>query len=213
MQDYLLDIGINDSLADTIRKCNRNFKTLLNNKARSDNSISADVEAALIELSEDLTRLIGTEEAARIEADSHLAPLNESGIIDPQYFPSYVDDIIEAYPLQSADPLSEHWLSEQPSGSPIEPEQGKIYVLMEATQSYSVNSQFRWGGTEYVPISSGVASDYENLYNKPQIEGVTLLGDKVFPELGIFIEPEEEYPQSDNYALDNFEIDALWNIS
>lgn len=64
-----------------------------------------------------------------------------------------------------------------------------------------------------IPISSGEADDYTDLANKPSIEGVTLLGDKTFPDLGIFIDAEEQYPQSDDYALDNTEIDALWNIA
>lgn len=61
--------------------------------------------------------------------------------------------------------------------------------------------------------SSAGSSDYSTLTGKPSIEGVTLVGDKTFPDLGIFIEPEEEYPQSDDYALTNIEISALWNAA
>lgn len=54
---------------------------------------------------------------------------------------------------------------------------------------------------------------YDELTDLPSIEGVTLSGDKSFPQLGIFIQPGEQYPASDNYALTNLEIDALWNAS
>lgn len=65
---------------------------------------------------------------------------------------------------------------------------------------------------KYAAIGSTGTSDYTQLTNKPSIGGVTLQGDKSFPDLGIFIEPEEPYPQSDDYALTTQEITALWNI-
>lgn len=65
---------------------------------------------------------------------------------------------------------------------------------------------------KYAAKGEAGTSDYEALTNKPSIEGVTLQGDKSFPDLGIFIEPEEPYPQSDDYALTTQEITALWNI-
>ena len=60
-------------------------------------------------------------------------------------------------------------------------------------------------------IGEVATDDYEDLRNKPKIESVTLQGDKSFPELGIFIDPDEEYPRSDDYALTNADIDRLWN--
>ena len=54
---------------------------------------------------------------------------------------------------------------------------------------------------------------YDELTDLPSIEGVELRGDKSFPDLGIFIQPEEQYPDSDDYALDNAEIDTLWNLA
>lgn len=70
------------------------------------------------------------------------------------------------------------------------------------------------GNISNVPISSADAvDDYALLSNKPSIEGVTLIGDKTLPDLGIFIDAGEQYPASDDYALTNMEIDALWNAS
>lgn len=60
-------------------------------------------------------------------------------------------------------------------------------------------------------IGEIATNDYDDLLNKPSIEGVTLVDDKTFPQLGIFIEPEEEYPASDQYALGNVEITQMWN--
>jgi len=56
-------------------------------------------------------------------------------------------------------------------------------------------------------------NDYENLIHKPKIENNVLTGNMTFPELGIFIDAEEQYPQSDEYALKTLEIDAIWNLA
>ena len=76
---------------------------------------------------------------------------------------------------------------------------------------YKNNAIHLWTNVN-VEAPSGV-TDYNELTSKPSIEGVTLVGDKSFPDLGIFIQPEEEYPQSDDYALTNVEITALWNAA
>ena len=64
--------------------------------------------------------------------------------------------------------------------------------------------------------SSGPAgtTSYNELTNKPSIEGVTLVGNKTFPQLGIFIDSDDDmdgYPDSDMYALTVQDINALWN--
>lgn len=69
--------------------------------------------------------------------------------------PSYVDDVIEAYPRTGADALSKTWLSTiSASGAALTPEKGKIYVLVaDAAATYLTNDQFRWTGTAYVKIN------------------------------------------------------------
>lgn len=84
-----------------------------------------------------------------------VAPLDGSGKIDSTYLPSYVDDVVEAYPISGATELSSGWLSLTASGAALTPESGKIYVLMADSTSYATNSQFRWGGTTYVKLSDG----------------------------------------------------------
>ena len=95
-------------------------------------------------------------------AASGVCPLNASSKIDSTYLPSYVDDVIEAYPVSGATALSAGWLSATSGGSALTPEAGKIYVLMADSGDYSANTQFRWGGTTYVKLSDGGVSSITN---------------------------------------------------
>lgn len=95
-------------------------------------------------------------------AANGVAPLNASSKIDATYLPSYVDDVIEAYPRSGATALSSSWLSTTSGGSALTPETGKIYVLMADSGDYAANTQFRWGGTAYVKLSDGGVSAITN---------------------------------------------------
>lgn len=97
-----------------------------------------------------------------IGAASGVCPLDASSKVDAQYLPSYVDDVIEAYPVSGATALSAGWLSETSGGSALTPEAGKIYVLMADSGDYSANTQFRWGGTAYVKLNDGGVSSITN---------------------------------------------------
>ena len=97
-----------------------------------------------------------------IGAASGVAPLDANSKINSQYLPSYVDDVIEAYPVSGATALSAGWLSATSGGSALTPEAGKIYVLMADSGDYSENTQFRWGGTTYVKLSDGGVSSITN---------------------------------------------------
>lgn len=85
-----------------------------------------------------------------------------NGIIDASNLPSYIDDVIEAYPRSGATELSASWLSLTSGGAALTPETGKIYVLMADSTNYSANSQFRWGGSAYVKLSDGGVSSITN---------------------------------------------------
>lgn len=97
-----------------------------------------------------------------------VCPLNSNSLIDSQYLPSYVDDVIEGYPYGTE--LSRNWLFTEPidptepqsSGIHIEPETGKIYVLMADSTNYNAGAQFRWGGTTYVKLNDGGISSITN---------------------------------------------------
>ena len=92
-----------------------------------------------------------------------VCPLNSSGKIDSTYLPGYVDDVVEAWPRSGQTELSSTWLATDSSTGPvIVPEAGIIYVLMSDSENYSTNSQFRWGGTEYVKLNDGGVSSITN---------------------------------------------------
>jgi hypothetical protein len=94
-----------------------------------------------------------------------VCPLNSNTKIDSTYLPSYVDDVIEAYPVSGATELSQGWLSATSGGSALTPETGKIYVLMADSTSYSANTQFRWAtGTTptYVKLADGGVTSITN---------------------------------------------------
>lgn len=93
---------------------------------------------------------------------SGVCPLNASGKVDTSYLPSFVDDVIEGYPVTGATPLSAGWLSKTSGGSALTPEQDKIYILMADSGSYSANSTFRWSGSTYVLLSDGNISAITN---------------------------------------------------
>lgn len=96
-------------------------------------------------------------------AASGVCPLDANTLIDAQYLPSYVDDVIEAYPKTGATELTSGWLaSGSVSGTAITPETGKIYVLMSDSTSYAANTQFRWGGSAYVKMADGGVTEITN---------------------------------------------------
>lgn len=95
-------------------------------------------------------------------AASGVCPLNASSKIDTTYLPSYVDDVVEAYPRGGQTELSQNWLSATDGGSALTPETGKIYILMADSTSYAANTQFRWSGSAYVKLADGGVSAITN---------------------------------------------------
>lgn len=81
-----------------------------------------------------------------------------NGVINSSVLPSFVDDVVEAYPRSGQTALSSTWLSATSGGSALTPETGKIYILMADSGDYSTNSQFRWSGSTYVQLSNAGVS-------------------------------------------------------
>ena len=110
---------------------------------------------------EEKTKLANTPEANNIllvsqkGAVSGVAELDANGKVPSSQLPSFVDDVIESYPVSGATELSAGWLSATSGGAPFNPESGKIYILMAGSTSYAANTQFRWGGTAYVKMLDG----------------------------------------------------------
>ena len=78
-------------------------------------------------------------------------------VIDSSILPSFVDDVVEVYPVGSTE-LASDWFALTAGGAPITPESGKIYVLVVDSTNYSANSQFRFGGTTYIKLADGGVS-------------------------------------------------------
>lgn len=93
---------------------------------------------------------------------SGICPLDANSKVDAQYLPSYVDDVLEAYPRSGQTELSQNWLSATSGGSALTPETGKIYVLMADSTNYAANTQFRWSGSAYVKLADGGVSEITN---------------------------------------------------
>ena len=92
-----------------------------------------------------------------------IASLDANGKIPTSQLPSYVDDVVEAYIRSGQTALSSTWLATgSVSGTVITPESGKIYIIMNGNTTYPTNSEYRWGGTAYVPIYDGGATEMTN---------------------------------------------------
>lgn len=116
--------------------------------------------------------------SSTIGAASGVCPLDANQKVPAANLPSYVDDVVEAYPRTGQTRLSSTWLATgSASGTVITPESGVIYVLMtavtftdpDASSSHSTDTitwpagtEFRWGGTSYVKINDGGLSSMTN---------------------------------------------------
>lgn len=76
---------------------------------------------------------------------SGVATLGEDGRVPSSQLPSYVDDVIEGYYYNN------QFYSDEAHQQQITPEEGKIYI------DRSTNKTYRWGGTTYAPLDSGLA--------------------------------------------------------
>lgn len=85
-------------------------------------------------------------------APNGIAPLNSAGLIDADYLPSYVDDVVE-YPSRAE--------------FPVPGEKGKIYVDISATW----NNIYRWSGSIYVCIGTSVRYELKQNRNVIRLEG------------------------------------------
>ena len=113
------------------------------------------VDDGLMEAYEDAVREASEEVLHKQGMPNGLATLTSAGKVPSEQLPSYVDDVIEAWPVSGAEELSSGWFSDTQGGAAITPEAGKIYILMTDTANYVANMEFRWGGTQYVQLYSG----------------------------------------------------------
>lgn len=153
------DLGINSVGTTTVQSLEYFFI----NEVDSGDRILLPTSGALSDLMTRMDTVMQRKvNTSAVGAANGVAPLDANSKIDSQYLPSYVDDVIEAYPVSGATALSAGWLSATNGGSALTPEAGKIYVLMADSGDYSENTQFRWGGTTYVKLSDGGVSSITN---------------------------------------------------
>lgn len=96
-----------------------------------------------------------------------------NGVVDSSSLPSYVNNVIEAYPISGESELTNTWLSASSGGTALTPESGKIYILMADSDTYTANTLFRWSGTVYVAVG-GIgdgSSSGPNIYTSPTAPG------------------------------------------
>lgn len=127
-----------------------------------DSSLSSSSTNA-IQNSAVYTALSNKVDSSDVGSNSGICPLNASGKVDSSYLPGYVDDVIEVYPISEATELTSGWLTDTSGGSTaITPESGKIYILLAASTTYAVNTEFRWTGTAYSQIYDGGTTPITN---------------------------------------------------
>ena len=98
--------------------------------------------------------------SATVGTANGVCPLDANTKIDSQYLPSYVDDVVEAYIRAGQTALSQGWLATgSASGTVITPQSGVIYVIMNGTDDYPTNSQYRWATNTYVKLNDGGVSE------------------------------------------------------
>lgn len=112
------------------------------------------------------TQLLPTSSAVinYVEGKGYLTEEQARGIFDPQA----EDDVVQVYPIAGATELSANWLSKTQGGEPLTPRQGVLYILLQGTNSntYLINTQFRWNGSSYVKMSSSQGGgDIESISN------------------------------------------------
>ena len=78
-------------------------------------------------------------------SNSGVATLGSDGKVPASQLPSYVDDVIEGYYYNG------QFYSDSAHQNQITPEEGKIYVDL------STNKTYRWGGSTYAQLDSGLA--------------------------------------------------------
>lgn len=87
-----------------------------------------------------------------VGAANGVASLGADGKVPSAQLPSFVDDVVDAYIVTGATPLTSGWLSATSGGTALTPETDKIYVIVEAG-AYQ-NKTYRWSGSTYVEISA-----------------------------------------------------------
>ena len=136
-----IGLGNVDNTADVDKPVSTPQQNALNNKVAKTTTVNGHALNANVTITKSDVQLGNVTNDAQVKrtemgAANGVATLDETGKIPSAQLPSYVDDVEEYASL---------------SLFPITGESGKIYVEIMTNKSY------RWGGTQYVEISSSLA--------------------------------------------------------
>lgn len=164
LSDMSSGVSASLALADTALQTHQDISGKVD-KTTTINSHSLDSDITITKGDVGLGSVTNDAQVKRTEMGvaNGVATLDANGLIPSTQLPSYVDDVVETYPISGSTELSSGWLTDvSGSTTPLTPTSGKIYVLMEATTTYSANSQFRWSSTSYIKLNDGGVSAITN---------------------------------------------------
>lgn len=139
-------LGNVDNTADADKPVSTAQQAALNAKEDKANLKALAYKDSLSKADVGLGNVTNDAQVKRTEmgAASGVATLDETGKVPAAQLPSYVDDVIEGtYVNQTT--------FNDADGSPVTLETGKIYV------DTTSNKEYRWGGSQLVPISESLA--------------------------------------------------------
>lgn len=182
-QQYLLDIGMNDPLENVIRKCNYNFR--LSNAAQTKQSSTQiriidgkvdGLEARVVQNADDIADLqIAVDDLGQDLIELHDDILVINGKLERSMH--YRGAVANTGALPS-----------------VNVSIGDVYYV-NSDEEHMV-----WTGSSWLTIGGSGGSvgttNYNDLINKPQINSVTLMGNKTFGDLGL-----SPIPQPNIWAL------------
>lgn len=163
--------------------------------------IAKDIEAAKTEANSYTDAQVSTaktELTTEINKKANTADLMEGNFIKSSILPSFVDDVVEA---------------DTKTALPETGEAGKIYVTKDDNKTY------RWGGTEYVEISSSLAlgetagTAYEGSKGKAVADKVATLEGTTIPGINTKLEAVETQAGANKTAIETLNGTGAGSVS
>lgn len=144
-----IGLGHVDNTSDADKPISTLTQAALNQKqdALSFDNIPTENSDNLVKSGVVYSALAGKLSSSLKGANNGVAELDENGKVPSSQLPSFVDDVVEGY----FDNTTGRFYTESTYITEIVGESGKIYVSVDTNVSY------RWGGTEWVEISSSLA--------------------------------------------------------
>lgn len=103
-----------------------------------------------------------------------------AGLLTPEWFAALSDEVehgpvvVDAYEVGETE-YAYDWLSDEDDGEPIEPLDGRLYVIVSGGHQ---NEVFRWNGTAYAPVSAVIDVATTTTAGKVKPDGTTITVDQ-----------------------------------